>query len=183
MYTVDFNEMLQSRKNDPSRQRRVKRDLSNIPKKGVAGLRIDSNNTITTSHADERNSNETNFISPIAVTDAAIRIASNIIDSTLAHANSDDIQNINDNESTINTRNTSSSSSSSSSSILSNSSFEILDQAEQILDFNEINPTSVNVPTSNLCIFSQTIDSFRNLNLRNVLDSSDSEDDNEQIIL
>lgn len=34
--------MLQLRRNDPSRHRRIKRDLSNVPKKGVAGLRLNS---------------------------------------------------------------------------------------------------------------------------------------------
>lgn len=32
--------MLQLRRNDPSRRRRIKRDLHNVPKKGVAGLRL-----------------------------------------------------------------------------------------------------------------------------------------------
>lgn len=32
--------MLQLRRNDPSRRRKIKRDLFNIPKKGVAGLRL-----------------------------------------------------------------------------------------------------------------------------------------------
>ena len=32
----------QIRRNDPSRRRRIKRDLASIPKKGVAGLRIES---------------------------------------------------------------------------------------------------------------------------------------------
>ena len=34
--------MLQYRRNDPSRRRRIKRDLASAPKKGVAGLRMDS---------------------------------------------------------------------------------------------------------------------------------------------
>nr|CAD7400735.1 unnamed protein product [Timema poppensis] len=33
--------MLQLRRNDPSRRRRIKRDLSTIPKKGIAGLRLE----------------------------------------------------------------------------------------------------------------------------------------------
>ena len=33
--------MVQQRRNDPSRRRRIKRDLSTIPKKGVAGLKSD----------------------------------------------------------------------------------------------------------------------------------------------
>lgn len=34
--------MFQTRRNDHSRKRRIKRDLYNAPKKGVAGLRINS---------------------------------------------------------------------------------------------------------------------------------------------
>lgn len=180
LYTVDFSEMLQYRKNDPSRQRKVKRDLSSIPKKGVAGLRIDSNNSVVSSHIDERPHASTaladNFISPIAVTDAAIRIASDIIDSTLAHV--DEIA-----PSSVDRSNASHDSNrSSSGSINFQSSFEILEQAEEILDLNTM---STSIPTNygSSYLFSQTIDDFRNLTLRNVVDSSDSDDDNEQIIL
>ena len=41
LYIIDFEHMLQYRRNDPSRRRRVKRDVASGPKKGVAGLRID----------------------------------------------------------------------------------------------------------------------------------------------
>ncbi|XP_066998166.1 E3 ubiquitin-protein ligase rnf146 [Anabrus simplex] len=41
LYVADFDAMLQLRRNDPSRRRRIKRDLATIPKKGVAGLRLD----------------------------------------------------------------------------------------------------------------------------------------------
>lgn len=34
--------MHQLRRNDPSRRRRIKRDLYNVPKKGVAGLRLNA---------------------------------------------------------------------------------------------------------------------------------------------
>ncbi|XP_063991761.1 E3 ubiquitin-protein ligase RNF146 isoform X2 [Diachasmimorpha longicaudata] len=40
LYIADFGSMLQLRRNDPSRHRRIKRDLHNVPKKGVAGLRL-----------------------------------------------------------------------------------------------------------------------------------------------
>lgn len=42
LYVADFDDMLQLRQNDPSRRRRIKRDLATIPKKGVAGLRFGS---------------------------------------------------------------------------------------------------------------------------------------------
>lgn len=38
---IDFDQMLQYRKQEPSRRRRIKRDLASIPKKGVAGLRLE----------------------------------------------------------------------------------------------------------------------------------------------
>lgn len=47
VYIVDFDAMVQQRQNEPARCRRVKRDLATIPKKGVAGLRIEGN-TVTT---------------------------------------------------------------------------------------------------------------------------------------
>ncbi|XP_058449886.1 E3 ubiquitin-protein ligase rnf146 [Malaya genurostris] len=43
LYVVDFEHKCQIRQNDPSRIRRVKRDLTTIPKKGVAGLRLETN--------------------------------------------------------------------------------------------------------------------------------------------
>uniref|UniRef100_A0A1B0AR42 E3 ubiquitin-protein ligase n=1 Tax=Glossina palpalis gambiensis TaxID=67801 RepID=A0A1B0AR42_9MUSC len=127
VYIVDLETMIQQRQNEPSRCRHVKRDLATIPKKGVAGLRIEGNSVITNSnfasqlynqnrqqqnignaingHPDidlrlpldyvsrlSRDGLNTNagisndFVSTTAVTDAAIRIASNIIGSTLAHA-------------------------------------------------------------------------------------------------
>lgn len=43
LYIVDFEHKCQIRQNDPSRIRRVKRDLATIPKKGVAGLRLETN--------------------------------------------------------------------------------------------------------------------------------------------
>jgi len=41
LYIIDFEHMLQYRRNDPSRRRRVKRDVATVSKKGVAGLRIE----------------------------------------------------------------------------------------------------------------------------------------------
>uniref|UniRef100_T1JPD1 E3 ubiquitin-protein ligase n=1 Tax=Strigamia maritima TaxID=126957 RepID=T1JPD1_STRMM len=42
LYTIDFESMVQYRRNEPSRRRRIKRDFASIPKKGVAGLRVQS---------------------------------------------------------------------------------------------------------------------------------------------
>jgi E3 ubiquitin-protein ligase RNF146 len=41
LYIIDFEHMLQYRRNDPSRRRRIKRDQASGPKKGVAGLRME----------------------------------------------------------------------------------------------------------------------------------------------
>ena len=41
LYIIDFDQMLQYRKTDLARRRRIKRDLASIPKKGVAGLRTE----------------------------------------------------------------------------------------------------------------------------------------------
>ncbi|XP_018577302.1 E3 ubiquitin-protein ligase rnf146 [Anoplophora glabripennis] len=46
LYIVDLENMLQLRRNDPSRRRRIKRDHANIPKKGIAGLRTDEERSI-----------------------------------------------------------------------------------------------------------------------------------------
>ncbi|XP_071953529.1 uncharacterized protein [Antedon mediterranea] len=40
LYVIDFENMVQMRRNDPTRQRIIKRDLICAPKKGVAGLKM-----------------------------------------------------------------------------------------------------------------------------------------------
>ena len=40
LYVIDLETMVQVRRNDPTRRRRIKRDLATIPKKGVAGLKF-----------------------------------------------------------------------------------------------------------------------------------------------
>ncbi|XP_002735032.1 E3 ubiquitin-protein ligase RNF146-like [Saccoglossus kowalevskii] len=39
LYVIDFENMIQIRRNDPTRRRRIKRDLRNAPKKGIAGIK------------------------------------------------------------------------------------------------------------------------------------------------
>jgi hypothetical protein len=51
LYTIDFDQMFQSRKTEPSRRRRIKRDLASIPKKGVAGLRLEQSDETENSQA------------------------------------------------------------------------------------------------------------------------------------
>lgn len=93
--------MTQLRQDDHSRRRRVKRDLGTIPKKGVAGLRLDSNNTVVTDITPTTSESVLTSDDPIptlggvtvnaqSTTESALRIATHIIDSTLAH--SDDYQ-------------------------------------------------------------------------------------------
>lgn len=40
LYVIDLEQMVQIRRNDPTRRRRIKRDLATIAKKGVAGLKL-----------------------------------------------------------------------------------------------------------------------------------------------
>lgn len=81
--------MYQMRQDIPTRRRKIKRDLASIPKKGVAGLNIGSTEfpeeipivvteiltTVTT----------TPPLTTLAATDIAVRLASDIIDSSLVH--------------------------------------------------------------------------------------------------
>lgn len=57
LYIIDFERTQQIRRNDPSRRRRIKRDLVSIPKKGVAGLvnevLLSSDNAVATSDKNE----------------------------------------------------------------------------------------------------------------------------------
>ena len=39
-YVIDFDNMFQHRRDEPSRKRRIKRDLISAPNKGVAGLKV-----------------------------------------------------------------------------------------------------------------------------------------------
>ncbi|KAM5163180.1 E3 ubiquitin-protein ligase RNF146 isoform 1-T3 [Mantella aurantiaca] len=41
LYVADFENMVQYRRNEHGRRRKIKRDIVDIPKKGVAGLRLD----------------------------------------------------------------------------------------------------------------------------------------------
>lgn len=56
LYVVDFENMFQTRKNEPGRRRRIKRDKKDVESKGVAGIRIPassrSNSTSTTQTVD-----------------------------------------------------------------------------------------------------------------------------------
>lgn len=47
LYVADFDSMVQRRRNDPARRRRIKRDLSTIPKKGIAGIKLTDEQGIT----------------------------------------------------------------------------------------------------------------------------------------
>ena len=59
MYFSDFEHMLQYRRNDPSRRRRIKRDVASAPKKGVAGLRMESESGTSAAPVDDgEDSNE-----------------------------------------------------------------------------------------------------------------------------
>lgn len=49
LYIIDFEHMMQFRRNDPNRRRQIKRDAATVPKKGIAGLRANASDegTIT----------------------------------------------------------------------------------------------------------------------------------------
>lgn len=53
LYIADFDAMLQLRRNDMARRRRIKRDLASIPKKGIAGLRLDGSQTTPPDSGDD----------------------------------------------------------------------------------------------------------------------------------
>lgn len=190
VYVVDFETMLQQRQNDPSRKRQVKRDLATTPKKGVAGLRIDGTTEPHSSRGTDASSSSSstilsqpiirnNIISTIAATDAAIRIATDIIDSTLAHA--DEYRS--DANSSSSRSNSSSSSTDhtdldgSSSGDLGGSRLDLLHQVEETLNIS--NASGHSSTAQNLDFFSSTIDEFRSLALSNLAQSSSDDSDNE----
>ncbi|GAB6029856.1 hypothetical protein CHUAL_005565 [Chamberlinius hualienensis] len=49
IYTIDFDAMIQYRRDDPSKRRRIKRDLITIAKKGIAGIRLAEPQTLDNS--------------------------------------------------------------------------------------------------------------------------------------
>lgn len=198
VYVVDFEQMLQQRQTDPSRKRQVKRDLATIPKKGVAGLRL-PNAFASSSSIDEHdyaddNSNS-NIIATIAAAEAAIRIASDIIDSTLAHADDNHAQEAESSPVTTTLANAHLTSTGvgaeaslpdenehrvSTTPSTSNAYIqrELLDEIEETLNIS--NPSSINNSfgtTANLDdFFKMTLNDFKNLTMSNIAD--DSSDDN-----
>lgn len=53
LYVIDFELKLQYRQNDPSRRRRIKRDLATGPRKGVAGIRLEPDHHEDDHHDDD----------------------------------------------------------------------------------------------------------------------------------
>lgn len=200
VYVVDFQQMLQQRQTDPSRKRQVKRDLATIAKKGVAGLRLPNAlaSSIDEHEYADANSNS-NIIATIAAAEAAIRIASDIIDSTLAHADEyhsqddstpvtttlttghlistgvgDEVPTNGENEH----RNSPTPSTSYASTSNAYNRRELLDEIEETLNIS--NPSSINNSfgtTTHLDdFFKITLNDFKNLTMSNIAD--DSSDDN-----
>ncbi|XP_023033080.1 E3 ubiquitin-protein ligase rnf146 isoform X2 [Drosophila willistoni] len=213
VYIVDLEQLLQQRQNEPQRCRRVKRDLATIPKKGVAGLRIEGNQvtseTVFSRQTTNSNSNNhhnplttagnvinhqslntavpiaipattssslaaaaSSFISTIAATDAAMRIASDIIGSTLAHA--DELtrgltsSNISDDPAA--TISASSSSPHSMQDLMYMVSTEdLLDTTQQVIATNQ----------HTIDLFEQALNDFQALTMRQYVDSSDDDDDDD----
>lgn len=186
--------MLQQRQNDPSRKRQVKRDLATTAKKGVAGLRIDgtadpmeSSSSSTHGASSSRSPLPAvvanNLISTIAATDAAIRIASDIIDSTLAHASADSSQEqviVGAADVTDAAAANGSSISASSSGTSVSSRQDLLHEIEETLNISAsgsgADSTQGASAGTRLDFFSQTIEEFRSLALTNIAESSSDSD-------
>lgn len=204
---------MQQRQNEPTRCRRVKRDLATIPKKGVAGLRIEGNQ-VTSDTVFSRPSNPTptaaaaggppTFISTIAARDAAIRIASDIIGSTLAAADeltrglaasniSDSVNDLSGEQ--IYTANTAGATGDeqqsgtgvgvgigvaaarSLASSHSNSIQDLMRSAtEDLLDTTQ---QVIETNQHTIDLFEQALNDFQALTLRNFADSSDEDDDDD----
>lgn len=67
LYVVDFENMFQTRKNEPGRRRRIKRDKRDVESKGVAGIRIPASSrsnstapsqTVDSTETDKRDNGE-----------------------------------------------------------------------------------------------------------------------------
>ncbi|KAH8350417.1 hypothetical protein KR067_012923 [Drosophila pandora] len=186
VYIVDLEQLVQQRQNEPTRCRRVKRDLATIPKKGVAGLRIEGNQvtsdtifsrpTSTTSTPATVAAAASSFISTIAATDAAIRIASDIIGSTLAQA--DELtrglaaSNISEDPSGEQIQSTDPqeagrSPASSPPNSIQDLITEDLRNTQQVIAHNQ----------HTIDLFEQALNDFQALTMRNYVDSSDEEDE------
>ncbi|KAH8258674.1 hypothetical protein KR038_003675 [Drosophila bunnanda] len=193
VYIVDLEQLVQQRQNEPTRCRRVKRDLATIPKKGVAGLRIEGNQVTSDTVFSRPTSTASpatvaaaasSFISTIAATDAAIRIASDIIGSTLAHAdeltrglaasNMSDDPSSSSSSSGEQTNPTNpqiagrSPASSPSSSSMQDLITQDLRNTQQVIAHNQ----------HTIDLFEQALNDFQALTMRNYVDTSDEEDEN-----
>ncbi|XP_052845069.1 E3 ubiquitin-protein ligase rnf146 isoform X1 [Drosophila gunungcola] len=194
VYIVDLEQLVQQRQNEPTRCRRVKRDLATIPKKGVAGLRIEGNQ-VTSDTVFSRPTSTTNpttvsaaassFMSTIAATDAAIRIASDIIGSTLAHADeltrglaasniSDDPSSSSSSGEQTNSTNPQDAGRSPASSPASSSMQDLITRdlrnTQQVIAHNQ----------HTIDLFEQALNDFQALTMRNYVDSSDEEEQDDQ---
>lgn len=192
VYVVDFEEMIQQRQNDPSRKRQVKRDLATTAKKGVAGLRLDGSTDSSDSVSNASSSRSplpsvvaNNLISTIAATDAAISIANDIIDSTLAHASPERASTSSAAASDSGVAPNSRISNSSSGSSVS-SRQDLLHEVEETLNLttstaagNTSYSGSGSGGAARLDFFSQTIEEFRTLALDNMAASSSNSSDSD----
>jgi len=84
MYVLDFDNMIQVRKQDASRRRRIKRDLATIPKKGIAGIRIHSDTQRADDQTDDAGvasadgSSATNGLAVGGATGTTVGVSSNL---------------------------------------------------------------------------------------------------------
>ena len=173
VYVVDFETMLQQRQNEPTRKRQVKRDLATTPKKGVAGLRFDGTAELDSSYSNSTSGSSTGAESgtlsplPMAVHDEAIRIAGDIIHSTLAHAD----------DSRSDTNESNDSSSSGHSSTLNRR--DLLNAVEETLNMTS-SLANISISGPNLDFFSSGI--IDSLALTNIAESSSDDDDDSDVV-
>ncbi|KAJ1153472.1 hypothetical protein NDU88_006231 [Pleurodeles waltl] len=80
LYVADLENMVQFRRNEHGRRRKIKRDITDIPKKGVAGLRLDCDSTSLVvpreSSADGADSTGAVSVQPVQATSTGTPITS-----------------------------------------------------------------------------------------------------------
>lgn len=101
-YFVDFGNMVQFRKTEPGRRRRIKRDVIDAEKKGVAGLRLGnsgnqrstSGQRVSTATSNDRpaSSNASSIVDTTSIQRLVIGSSSDSDDDASSHSNSDQVQ-------------------------------------------------------------------------------------------
>ncbi|MBN3272754.1 RN146 ligase, partial [Polyodon spathula] len=73
LYVADLENMVQYRRNEHGRRRKIKRDIVDIPKKGVAGLRLDTDsNSVTVARENSADGADTTAVRGAAATSTRV---------------------------------------------------------------------------------------------------------------